>query len=356
MTKVFKLPGLVDVHVHLREPGATHKEDFTTGTKAAIAGGYTTVFDMPNNPNPTVTEDALEEKINLAKGRIYADLGFNFGGSKVSVPYFDKVKDRVFGLKVYMNHTTGPLLIEDQEDLEEIFANWPGGRRGKVIMVHAEGDTLVKAIDLAKRHGKRLHVCHISLEREIELIKKAKEEELDLTCEVSAHHLFLTDEDVKDLGPFGMMKPPLATKADVESLWVNLEFIDMVASDHAPHTVDEKIHAQIAPYGVPGLETTLPLLLDAANKGRVSLDKVIELTCKNPRKLFNLKDDKETFTEVDLDKEYEIKNENLFTKCGWTPFNGRVVRGKVKRVVLRGEEVYDGEKVLGPVGKVIYPQ
>src|SRR3989344_2982867 len=200
MSKIVKLPGLVDVHVHLREPGGVQKEDFSTGTKAAIAGGYTTIFDMPNNTNPTVTHDALNEKIRLAEGRIYCDLGFHFGGSKVAVPYFIEVKTKVFGLKVYMNHTTGPLLIESQDDLELVFKSWI---KEKIIMVHAEGDILIKALNLARKHNQKLHVCHVSLKDEINLIKEAKKNGLDITCEVSPHHLFLNDEDSKKLGPFG---------------------------------------------------------------------------------------------------------------------------------------------------------
>ncbi len=141
MTKIVKLPGAIDVHVHLREPGATQKEDFSTGTKAAIAGGYTTILDMPNNPTPTVNPENLDQKINLAKGRIYSDLGFHFGATPQSFEYFEQVKKEVFGLKVYMNHTTGDLLMEDDQALEDVFGDWP---KGKVIMVHAEGETLKK--------------------------------------------------------------------------------------------------------------------------------------------------------------------------------------------------------------------
>lgn len=352
MPKIIKLPGLVDVHVHLREPGNTQKEDFETGTKAAIAGGYTTIFDMPNNPNSIVTPETLEEKIKLATGRVYCDVAFHFGGSRMAVPYFEAVKNKVFGCKVYMNHTTGNLLIENQDDLEEIFSAWP---RGKVIMVHAEGETLAKAIDLAKRHHQRLHVCHLSLADEIEQVKKAKQEAMDITCEVSCHHLFLNDQNGKRLGSFGFMKPPLSSKKDVDYIWKNLDVVDMIASDHAPHTLEEKKNAEKPPFGVPGLETSLPLMLNAVNQGRLSLERLIELMSSNPRKLFSLSDDGKTYLEVDMDEKYEIKNESLFTKCGWTPFDGMKVKGKVKKVVLRGKEVFDGEKVLGPFGKVIFP-
>ncbi len=360
MPKIVRLPGLVDVHVHLREPGAIQKEDFETGTKAAIVGGYTTVLDMPNNPDSIVTPEKLEEKIKLAKGRIYCDLGFHLGGGKLSVQYFDQLKKKVWGLKVYMNHTTGNLLIETDEELNLIFSNWP---RTKVLMVHAEGPTLKKAIDLAKRFRSRLHVCHVSQALEIDQIKKAEKEGLKITCEVSCHHLFLTKDDLVRVGPFGIMKPPLSSKKDVDYIWENLDVIDMVASDHAPHTKEEKLNNKPTPFGVPGLETTLPLLLNAVNEGRLSLDRVIELTSTNPRKIFGLRkgvklkhpEGVNEYVEVDLDEEWVIKNEYIISKSGWTPFDGMKVKGRVKKVVLRGREVFDGRNIFGPFGKVIYP-
>lgn len=351
MSKVIILPGLIDVHAHLREPGATQKEDFETGTKAAISGGYTAILDMPNNPIPTVSEEALEQKINLAKGRIYSDVGFNFGATPTSSSYFEKVKDKIFALKVYMNHTTGNLLMENQKALEDVFSKWP---KGKVIMVHTEGDTLQKAIALAKIFNQRLHVCHISLKQEIEQIKQAKAEGLNISCEVTCHHLFLTDQDAQRLGPFGVMRPPLSKEEDRQALWDNLDIIDMIASDHAPHTKEEK-NGPNPPNGVPGLETTLPLLLTSVNQGRLTLERLIQLTSKNPRKIFNIPDQPDTFVEVDTDIRYTIDDKLLYTKCGWTPFDGMEVKGKVKRVVLRGKTVFDQGEILGPSGQIIYP-
>lgn len=351
MSQIVTLAGLIDVHTHLREPGATQKEDFESGSKAAIAGGYTAILDMPNNPIPTVSEEALEEKINLAKGRIYCDVGFNFGATPTNSQYFETVKNKVFAIKVYMNHTTGDLLMEDQKALEDVFSKWP---KGKVVMVHAEGDTLQKAITLAKKFNQKLHVCHVSSKFQIELIKKAKNEGLDLSCEVSCHHLFLEELDVEKLGPYGMMRPPLATEEDRKSLWDNLDTIDMIASDHAPHTKQEK-DGPNPPNGVPGLETTLPLLLTAVYEGRLTLERLIELTSKNPRKIFNIPDQPDTYVDVDTDIRYQISDKQLFTKCGWTPFEGMEVVGKIKRVVLRGNVVFENGKVLGPYGEVMLP-
>lgn len=349
------LPGLIDTHVHLREPGATQKEDFETGTRAAIAGGYTLVLDMPNNPEPTATPEALERKVSLSEGRIFADLGFHFGATLDSTQYFKQVKDKVFGLKVYMNHTTGTLLQKDPQVLQTIFEAWP---KDKALMVHAEDETLQKAIDLARQFGNKLHVCHISLASEIELIRQAKHDSLSITCEVSCHHLFLTEDDQKNLGPFGIMRPPLTTKTDQDALWKGIEdnTVDIIASDHAPHTREEKANTP-PPNGVPGLETTLPLLLTALSEDRLTEKKLIELTSENPRKIFNIPEQFDTVVEVDPTKRYMLDARRLYTKCGWTPFEGKSVIGKVKRAILNGEVVFkDGEILNSPQGRVVFPE
>lgn len=351
MPNIIKLPGLIDIHVHLREPGAIQKEDFETGTKAAIAGGFTQVLDMPNNPVATISPQALQDKIKLAEGRVYCDIGFHFGGSAENIQYFPEVEGKVWGLKVYMNQTTGDLLMTDDKILESVFSSWSSG---KPLMVHAEGETLEKAIGLTKKFGNKLHVCHVSLKKEIELIKKAKAEGLQISCEVTCHHLFLKDTDIEKLGSYGMMKPPLESAEDQKALWEALldGTIDIIASDHAPHTKEEKT-GEKPMFGVPGLETTLPLLLTAVNDGRLTIEKLIELTYTNPQKIFALPEQENTSVEVDLEESYVISNERLQTKCGWTPFAGMKVTGKVKKVVLRDQLVFDGKNVFGPYGKVI---
>lgn len=355
MSNLLKLPGLIDTHVHLREPGATQKEDFESGSKAAIAGGYTTILDMPNNPEPTTTLEALKKKIELAEGRVYTDLGFHFGATADSSSYFEAVKEKVFGLKVYMNHTTGTLLQEDPNILQTIFSKWP---KDKVLMVHAEGETLKKAIELAKRNRNKLHVCHVSLSSEIRLIKEAKNSGMSITCEVSCHHLFLTEEDVKRLGSYGIMRPPLASKKDQDALWeaVSDGTVDTIASDHAPHTKEEK-NSSNPPNGVPGLETILPLLLTAVHEGKITEEKLIQITSENPRKIFNIPSQEDNSVEVDLNESYAIDSSKLYTKCGWTPFEGRKVTGKIHIVTLRGSVVYkDGEVLDPPKGQIIYPR
>ncbi|MBI2601007.1 dihydroorotase family protein [Candidatus Daviesbacteria bacterium] len=349
------LPGLIDTHVHLREPGATQKEDFETGTKAAIAGGYTLILDMPNNPEPTITPDAISKKVKLATGRIYSDVGLHFGATRESSNFFKEIVDKVFALKVYMNHTTGTLLQKDPKALQIIFSSWP---KEKVLMVHAEDETLKNAIKLAKKNGNKLHICHISLKEEIELIKQAKKEGVQITCEVSCHHLFLTEKERKRLGPFAIMRPPLSTKTDQDTLWEAIAdgTINTIASDHAPHTREEKLNTIQPPNGVPGLETTLPLLLTAVNEGRLTIERLIELTNTNPRKIFNIPEQPDTFVEVDPNLRYTLDARHLYTKCAWTPFEGIKVTGKIKRIILRGNVVFkNGSVVKPPKGQVIYP-
>jgi carbamoyl-phosphate synthase/aspartate carbamoyltransferase/dihydroorotase len=329
------------------------KEDFDTGTQAAIAGGYTAIIDMPNNPDSIVTPQLLQDKIDRAQGRISCDLGFHFGGALMATTYFNEVKDKVFALKVYMNHTTGNLLIEDDSELDVIFSKWP---KEKILMVHAEGETLEKAVSLAKKYGNKLHACHVSLKREIEYIKSLKAEGFPITCEVTAHHLFLTQKDAERLGAYGFMKPNLASQEDVDALWANIDVIDSIASDHAPHTKEEKDTLNPPPFGVPGLETTLSLLVNAYHEGKLTLERIQQLTHDTPKRLFNVPTQEETYVEVDLDQEFTIKNSQIVSKCGWTPFDGMIVKGKIVKVVLRGNEVFDGTKVIEEnQGQVIYP-
>lgn len=352
-SNLIKIPGLVDVHVHLREPGATQKEDFRTGTKAAIAGGYTQILDMPNNIPPTITPKALSSKMKRAQGRIYCDLGFNFGATGTSTSYFSKVYKKVFGLKVYMNQTTGPLLINKEKDQEAIFKVW---NSPLPIMVHAEGETVEAAIKLSKKYQKRLHICHIAYDQLV-VVKKAKKAGLKITSEVCPHHLFLNRDDLKKLGPLGIMKPPLPSKGDQKKLWENIAEIDIISTDHAPHTLKEKFNQKEPKFGVPGLETTLPLLLVAIKKGFITLERLKEMTSTTARKIFHLPYQKETYVIVDTSKKYKISEKKLFTKCQWTPFMHLEGTGEVKKVVLRGKTIFENGKFEAkPQGKIIYPQ
>ncbi|MBL7159401.1 amidohydrolase family protein [Candidatus Microgenomates bacterium] len=352
MVQLTKLPGIIDAHVHLRDPGAIQKEDLYTGTCAALAGGIVALIDMPNNSFPTTSLRTLRRKERLAAKKCVCDYGFYFGASNKNWDVDQVASNKTFGLKIYMDHTTGPLLIEDLKVLENHFRFWP---KEKPILVHAEDSTLAKAIGLTLIYKKWLHICHVSQASEIELIKRAKKAGGTITCEVAPHHLFLTKEDGKKLGPFVKMRPPLRTKKDQQTLWwaINNDLIDYIATDHAPHTLKEK-KSDNSPYGVPGLETMLPLLLTAVTQKRLSLKKLIELTSLKPSKLLKIKL-KDCWVEVDLNKSWLIRNKNLKTKCGWSPFDGWKVKGKVIKVFIRGKKVFENGKVLvkGGFGRLL---
>jgi len=339
------LPGLVDIHVHLREPGGTHKEDFSTGTAAALAGGFAAVLDMPNNTPPVVDRETLMRKVELAAVKARCDFGFYMGASSDNAgkPLVDP---HVAGLKMYLDDTYGPLRINSLPALMAHFRSWP---RNKPIAAHAEGLSAAIAIGLAQLYDRRLHLCHVSRKSEIELVRQAKERGVKLTCEATPHHLFLTEDDGVRLGGLSLMKPPLGTSEDSQALWDNLDIIDAVASDHAPHTLAEK-ESDAPPPGVPGLETTLPLLLNAVSEGRLSLEEVVRLLHHGPARVMGLKVPEDARVEVDPTVAWSIRGAQLFTKCGWTPFEGMTVKGRVTSVKLRGTVVYQEGEVLAPPG------
>lgn len=347
------LPGLIDIHVHLRTPGQEEKEDFLTGTSAALAGGFTTVLDMPNNKIPITTFELLQEKMDLARKNAVCDIGFYFGSLGDNLEEFPKIKTSVFGIKLYLNITTGNFLI-DEEKLTKIYAAWPSNQP---ILLHCEGETIPMALKVIKATGKKTHICHVSSKNELSQIIQAKSEGLPITCGVTPHHLFLAEEDAKKLGPYGRMKPFLKTEEDRQFLWDNLTSIDVVESDHAPHTKEEK-DSDNPPFGVPGLETTLPLLLTAVSEGKLTVEDIKRLLHTNPAIIFNIPTDENTKVEVDETLPFTLDALPLFTKCGWTPFAGKKVKGKVKTVYLRGKKVFEDGEVLvkAGFGKVISPK
>jgi dihydroorotase-like cyclic amidohydrolase len=339
------LPGLLDIHVHLREPGGTHKEDFSTGTAAALAGGFVAVLDMPNNTPPVVDRETLLRKVELATAKARCDFGLYMGASSdnATKPWDDP---HVAGLKMYLDDTYGPLRVNSLPTMMAHFQHWP---RTKPIAAHAEGLSTAMAIGLAQLYDRRLHICHVSQKAEIELIRQAKERGVRLTCEVTPHHLFLTEDDAERLGALSLMKPPLRTLEDSQALWDNLDIIDAVASDHAPHTLAEK-RSDNPPPGVPGLETTLPLLLNAMSDGRLPLEEILRLLHHGPARVMGLKVPEDAQVEVDPNVTWSIQGAHLYTKCGWTPFEGLTVKGRVISVKLRGTMVYQGGTVLAPPG------
>lgn len=344
------LPGLIDIHVHLRTPGQSHKEDFNTGTKAALAGGFTTVLDMPNNKIPITTTNLLKKKIKIAKSNAVCDVGFHFGSLGENLKELKKVEKLTMGLKLYLSETTGNFLINSQK-LKTIFQTWNGGP----ILVHAENETIAEVIKNVEETGKTAHICHISLKTDLEQIINAKEKGLPITCGVTPHHLFLSQDDVSRLGTYGKMKPTLKSKKDVAFLWEHLKAIDIIESDHAPHTKGEK-DGNTPPLGIPGLETTLPLLLTAASDGKLTIEDILRLCHKNPKRIFHISNQDAT-VEIDENETYILKNEDLFTKCKWSPFAGRTMHGRVKKVTIRKTLVFENGKILvhPGSGQVIKP-
>lgn len=340
-----RIPGMVDPHTHLRDLDWSHKATFASETAAAAAGGYWAVFDMPNTPPATTSRAALDTKLAAIGGAAVCDWGVYAGASQANnTADYPLMAADTCGLKIFNNATTGDLLIGDQATRDRHFAAWP---ENKIIAVHAEEETVLGILALVRKHRRRTHFLHISTAREIGYLQAAKEEGLPVTVGVCPHHLYLTEADLKTLGALGIMKPGLKTPADRNVLWraVASGLVDVIESDHAPHTLAEKQSAN-PPYGVPGLETTLPLLLLAVSEGRLMLERVIELVATNPRRIWGLSCPTDTYALVDLDAAYTVERSALLTGCGWSPFEGMRVKGKVRETWIRGCKVYDGERVL----------
>lgn len=341
------LPGLVDVHTHLRVPGGEHKEDFATGTAAALAGGVTTVLAMPNTTPPLIDCETLQAARAQAQATARCDVGLFAGASALTVERLPQLAPYSVALKIYLNDTFGPLRVDDMPTLTACFEKWP---REKLIAMHAEKQSVAVGIGLAAAYDRAVHFCHISRREEIELIAAAKARGLPVTCEVAPHHLFLSEADARRLGPLGDMRPVLGTKEDVAALWDHLaETVDCIATDHAPHTLQEK-QATPPPPGVPGLETSLPLMLTAVAEGRLDQERLAALMSANPRRIFGLAEQEESYVEAQVGEAVEISDEMMHSKSGWTPFAGMTVLGRVRRVVLRGKLVYEDGQVLAEAG------
>lgn len=372
---LYLMPGCIDPHVHLRTPGATHKEDITTGTKAAIKGGYTVVFDMPNTTPSTITQQAYQEKKAIGKEMSYCHIGFHFGVVPNNVKTLST--EGVKTVKMYMGASTGDLLVDDISLQEAMFKN-----AGDItIFVHAEDESLIQeakefykeqndpeihscirhtgcavkavetALSFAKKYNTKLHVCHISTKEELDLIQQAKREGVPVTCEVGPHHLYLTYDHYSILGNRIKMNPPVRSEADTQSMWEGLAdgSIDCIGSDHAPHTKEEKDQSYwSAPSGVPELDTTLQLLLLAVHEKKLTLLDCVRIMAENPAHILGL-EKRGTIKEgniadlilVDLEKPWIINDQSLETKCGWTPYEGWEGKGMNMLTILAGEIVYD---------------
>ncbi|MBM3227251.1 amidohydrolase family protein [Candidatus Peribacteria bacterium] len=394
MSPIITFPGLIDCHVHFREPGLTHKGDMASESAAAVAGGVLTVCEMPNTIPSTTSVDALADKVRRAgklrnAGMQECRMFFFMGATEKrhllalrdvwrgTSPTLQELRKSCCGLKVYFDHSTGNQGA-DLETITEAFRLC--GELGVPLVAHCEdagmNDVAKKsvaeahkpplqasshskmrppesevaairqAINLARAHRTKFHVAHLSTAGGLQLVREAKSEGLSVTCEVAPHHLFLTIDDYKTLGALGKMNPPLRSKEDQDALWAGIAdgTVDCIATDHAPHTLEEKQSGDPlqAPSGVPGVETMLPLLLTVvagrwpnprkltAVSCQLSASDIVRLCFENPNRIFGLGLHKEDRTiTVDLDKEWIVEAQNLHSKCGWTPYEGWRVQGKV---------------------------
>jgi carbamoyl-phosphate synthase/aspartate carbamoyltransferase/dihydroorotase len=351
------LPGLIDPHVHLREPGATHKEDYDSGTCAALAGGFTLVLAMPNTKPPIFDAATLDLALESARRKARCDYAQYVGAGPANAETAAALAPRAAALKMYLDMTFGQLRLDDMTLWQPHFAAYP---KEYPIVAHSESRTMAAAILFAAIYDRPVHIAHVSLKEEILVIKAAKERGIKVTCEVGPHHLFLAEGGMPLAnagccctaglpGGRAEVRPRLATKEDAEALWANLDVIDCFATDHAPHTVAEK-DGENPPPGFPGLETALPLLLTAVHEGRLTLDQLVARMYTNPQRIFRLPQQPETWVDVDEDAEYEISASELHSRCGWTPFDGWKVRGRVRRVVLRGRQAFGDGQVLVEAG------
>ncbi len=388
-------PGAIDGHVHFREPGPTYKEDWTTGSSAAVAGGVTTVFEMPNTSPTTTTVGRLKEKRALASQKTVCNFGLFFGAGTQNHDQIHKAQG-VPGLKIFMGCSTGDLLVYREEDLDAVFAAW-----FDKICVHAESELRLRereeqfaerddpavhseirdpqaaadAVRMASRlaldHGRDLHVLHLSTKDELEVLAKARTKARKhglaarFTCEVCPHHLFLNTDAYEKWGTRVRMNPPLRAEEHRRAMWDALHAgeIEMIATDHAPHTTEEKDRPyREAPSGVPGVETMLPLMLDAAHRGLCSPDQVLDWLCHNPARIYGVVDRSRIevgnwadLVLIDPEMQREVRDEDQFTKCGWTPWAGRELVGWPVLTLVNGEVAYRREgagrgEVVGEVG------
>jgi carbamoyl-phosphate synthase/aspartate carbamoyltransferase/dihydroorotase len=342
-----ELPGLIDPHVHVREPGAEYKEDWDSATAAALAGGFTSILAMPNTRPPVIDSQSLALALNAAQKKARCDYAQYLGAGPDNSDFLPDLATQAAGLKMYLDQTYGPLRLDEMTLWMKHFETWP---KDRPIVAHAESRTLAAVILMAALYDRPVHLAHVSLREEILLIRAAKEKGLQVTCEVTPHHLFLTQEDIPRLGQGrSEVRPRLATPADRQALWDNLDVIDCFATDHAPHILAEK-DGENPPPGFPGLETALPLLLTAVHEGRLSLEDLVQRMYDNPRRIFKLPEQPGTWIEVDLDHTWELRASEMQTRCGWTPFEGMRVRGLVRKVTLRGAVAYQDGAVLAAPG------
>lgn len=379
------LPGLIDAHVHFRDPGLTIKEDFSTGSAAAAAGGFTTVMDMPNTIPPANTPQAFQEKMEIARRKSLVDFGLHAGVGDLS-HIRDLVELRPASFKIFMDLVDGDFLMEvfskinsvDGDHLISLHAEDPnvvkqctremekkGSRPEFYAMARppqAEIEAVKSAISLAEEFNQKVHFCHVSTQKSLELIKEAKNAWQHITSEITPHHLFLDSGYLEKYGSFAKTNPPL--RDNKNRLGVkNLSNIDLIGTDHAPHTLEEKKKdVWNAPPGIPGLETILPLMLTQFNQKKISLGDIKRLLCENPAKIFNIPhkgfimDGMDAdLVVVDLKKESVIDPDNFQSKAKYSPFEGFHIQGMPIMTLVRGKLVMENGVIFKNQGKFVYP-
>jgi len=383
------LPGAIDPQVHFREPGFPDKEDLEAGTRAAILGGVTAVFEMPNTSPPTTTREALMDKFHRAHGRAWCDIAFFVGASPENADDLGDLERTpgCSGVKIFMGSSTGTLLVEDDATLARVLAS--GTRR---VAIHAEDEDRLRerrhlaeearsvhahpewrdeetarlaterVVRLARAAGRRIHVLHVTTEEEIELLAGARD---IATVEVPPQHLTLAAPDCYDrFGTLVQMNPPIRTARHRDALWRGIEAgtVDCIASDHAPHTLEEKgrIYPD-TPSGMPGVQTLLPLMLDHVSQGRLTLERLVELVATGPARVWETRGkgslvvgNDADLTVVDLKAERTIENSWIASRCGWTPFHGTKVTGWPRATIVGGRVVMREDEVVGsPSGRPV---
>ena len=379
------LPGCLDTQVHFREPGSTDTEDLHTGSKAAIAGGITGVFEMPNTNPPTSNKKEFQRKLDLAKNRMYCNYAFYFGATADNSDDLASLKslEGCCGIKLFAGSSTGNLLVAEEDDIDKVFQN-----SSKVVAVHSEDEAILnknkkliekgnvhthavwrsaecaisstrRIVKIAERYNKKAHILHITTKEEIDFLSQHKG---NITFEITPQHLTLFAPDCYDkLGNYAQMNPPLREKSHYDRLWyaVRNNLNDTIGSDHAPHLkVNKDKEYPNTPSGMPGVQTLLPVMLNHVNEGRLSLNQLINLLCENPVKIFGIqnkgfikKDYDADFTIIDMEKIIEIKNENIQSKCGWSPFNGYKFKGTPVATIINGIiKMKDGNIIGEPEG------
>ena len=383
------LPGIIDTQVHFREPGLSHKEHINSGTKSAILGGVTTVFEMPNTSPATINKIELEKKLKIAKNSSWANYSFFIGACKenlFNLSKLEKIKGCA-GIKIFMGSSTGTLLLSEEKDLETALRICK--RR---VAIHSEDEERLKkrfmqikkkegvlqheywrdtksavlstkrVLKYANKYNTKAHILHISTKDEINLLRRTKK---NITCEVTPQHLSLFSPNCyESLGSKSQMNPPIRNRNHQKGLWEGISdgTVNVIGSDHAPHTLKEKsLKWPNSPSGLPGVQTSLHIMLDFVSKKKLSLEKVIELLSYNPAKIYNIKNKgqiKKNFdadiTIVDLNKSYTIKDSDMAYKCRWTPFHGKKVKGDIFATIINGKIKMINKKILGkPNGKVV---